>query len=88
MHVVPPGLVVTCMKKAEWDEGLILRMYNSTSQVIEDGRVWVGPEVGRVLVVDLDERARDGEELAQEDGWWSLPPVKSAQILTLELVPV
>jgi len=87
IHVDPPGLVVTCTKKAEWDEGLVLRMYNSTSQVIEDGKVWVAPEIGRVLVVDLYERASGPDELAHKDGWWRLPPVKSAQILTLKLIP-
>jgi mannosylglycerate hydrolase len=88
IHVHPPGLVVTCTKKAEWDEALVLRMYNSTSQTIEDGKVWVGPEIGSVLVVDLYERTSGPDQLAHEDGWWGLPPVKSAQILTVKLIPV
>jgi mannosylglycerate hydrolase len=85
--VQPPGMTVTCIKKAEWDDGIILRMYNSTSLVIEDGKLWVAPEFANVIVVNLHEKVESHDQLSHKDNWWELPSLKPAQILTLMLIP-
>lgn len=87
IRIKPTGLVITCLKKAEWDEALILRLYNSTSQSIETGHILLGEEISKVLVVDLKEDIIEGIELLRDGPSWRLPPVRSDQILTLKLIP-
>ena len=87
IRVEPAGLVVTCVKKAEWDEALILRMYNSTTKTIKDGRLQAGNEIAEAIVVDLKEDPVPGITVHKDNNWWTLPPVSSDQILTLKLVP-
>lgn len=85
--VEPTGLVVTCLKKAEWDEALILRLYNSTSQTVTGGRVQTSNDINEVILVDLKEEPLGDAKLVKDGDSWTLPHVSSSQILTLKLTP-
>jgi mannosylglycerate hydrolase len=85
MELGPAGLVMTCLKRAEWGEALILRIYNSTSARIDDATLRLGSEFKDMTVVDLKEDEIAGSTLERDDALWILPPVNPNQILTLKL---
>lgn len=82
LEITPKCLISTCIKKAEREEAFILRVYNSTSRVIDDGRL-IMPDRFKVKVVDLKEDPHPTMEIKPGKDNWKLPAINPNQILTL-----
>jgi mannosylglycerate hydrolase len=54
LAVVPPELILSCMKQSEDGEHLVIRLFNPTSQRVE-GQVRLHGEITRAAHLDLDE---------------------------------
>jgi mannosylglycerate hydrolase len=84
-QISPEGLVATCMKYAEQDSAVILRVYNSTAKTITEGRLSVGEPFKHIALVDLKEEPAADLEAADTDGAYRLPDIHSSQIMTFKL---
>lgn len=85
LEISPAGLVTTCIKQAEEEEALILRLYNSTKKPISDGTLTLSNAFSTAGVVDLKEDPHPELRLQERDGVWHLPEINPNQILTLKI---
>ncbi|MBN1265201.1 MAG: hypothetical protein JXA25_06895 [Anaerolineales bacterium] len=79
----PQCLVPSCLKQAEWRDGIIVRLYNAGPQPIEAGVFRCPPEYGDVFLVNLKEENLEEKALERVTDGWKLPAVKASQLLTL-----
>ena len=85
IELQPESLCFTSLKKAEREDALILRFYNSSDHVVKNGKLRLGEPFGSVELANLNEESLPEEKLPGKDGVWDLPAVKSNQILTLKI---
>jgi mannosylglycerate hydrolase len=85
-EVSPEGLITTCLKCAERDAAVILRVYNSTAHTIENGELNIGAYFTRVELVDLKEETISQLEPEGENGSYPLPEIQSSEIMTFKLI--
>lgn len=85
IEIKPACLNCTCLKKAEREDSLILRAYNSSRKPVTNGRLKIGSIFNHVEIANLDEDTASEKELVCMNGEWDLPRVKSDQTLTLKL---
>jgi mannosylglycerate hydrolase len=83
--IKPTCLSCTCLKKAERENALILRVYNSSGNTVANGKLKLGKMFNHVELANLNEQTDSEKELVGMDGEWSLPQIKSNQILSLKL---
>jgi alpha-mannosidase len=72
-------------EKAERENALILRVYNSSGNTVANGKLKLGKMFNHVELANLNEQTDSEKELVGMDGEWSLPQIKSNQILSLKL---
>ena len=82
LQVEPATLVVTCVKKAERDESLIVRLYNISDQPAA-GQISAYKPISKAKQVNLNEEPV--EELPITDGGQIEIEVPSRRILTVAL---
>ena len=87
IEVRPDCLIFSCLKKAERENALILRVYNGSSETVENGKIKLGDNYGELSVVNLNEENIKEKKVNFMDGYYHLPPIKSNQILTLKITP-
>ncbi|MCD6356160.1 MAG: hypothetical protein J7L66_02645 [Anaerolineaceae bacterium] len=85
IEVSPTCLIFTCLKKAERENALILRLYNGSTGKVENGRIRLGKNFDNLEIVNLNEQALKGKKLKTNQGFWQLPTIKSNQILSLKI---
>jgi len=83
LGVEPDELVVTCVKKAERDEALIVRFYNISEQATS-GHLTCYRPITEAELVNLNERPIEGLDIDAE-GRVKLPEVPARHIVTLAL---
>ena len=83
IEITPSCLSFTALKKAEKEDALILRLYNSTERTITDGVLKVDDTFDCIEIANLNEETV--KEMPAGHGEWTLPPIKKGQILTLKL---
>lgn len=80
VEVEPPEFVVSALKPAEENDGVVLRIYNIASQPVS-GRVRLHASHGEVLRVDLNEE--NPQPVDTRDGWIGLS-LRPNEIATLK----
>ncbi|MCL5962629.1 MAG: glycosyl hydrolase-related protein, partial [Chloroflexi bacterium] len=84
LSIEPEELVLSALKKAENEEALVLRVFNTTSSAVQ-ARIHFGLPLSRARLASLAEEDVDQADLGQtEDGAITFP-VKGFQIRTLKL---
>lgn len=83
IEISPTCLSFTALKKAEREDALILRLYNSTEETITGGTLKLDDSFDCVEVANLNEETV--REIPTNHGKWELPSIKKGQILTLKL---
>ena len=83
--IAPEELVLSALKKAESEEAVILRLYNTIASSVE-ARVRAGRRLHQAKLCDLAEQDVDQEELRHDEDGSLTFPVKGFQIRTLKLV--
>jgi mannosylglycerate hydrolase len=84
-EISPTGLVATCLKRAEQDAAVILRIYNSTPETVKDGQLKVGEQFKHADLVDLREETTGQLDVTGEAGVYRLPEIQSSEIVTFKL---
>lgn len=84
IEVLPPCLVLSCLKKAEREDALILRVYNSDEKPVHNGRLKLGEIYGHPEIANMNEEPLKDATLDSINGDWVLPTIKSNQALTIK----
>ena len=79
----PEELVPTCLKRAEWRDGYIIRLYNAGPEKIENGQLQCSPGFDDIRLVDLKEEDATENGLEKVSTGWKLPTVMPSQVITL-----
>ena len=81
--IAPEQLLMSAVKKAEKEDALVVRLYNSSASSVSGGRIELGVPVQRGCLTDFREVER--EELEQvEDGVFALPDIRPYTAVTLK----
>lgn len=88
LEINPSCLIFSCLKKAERENALILRIYNSSNEKVEKGKIRLGKKFSNLEIVNLNEQPVKDKQLEFIDGFWYLPVLKSNQILSLKITAV
>jgi len=85
--ISPSTLNFSCLKKAEKENALILRVYNSAPDPVKNGSIKLGKHFQNIQIVSLEELLQKTAIKRMEEKFWLLPEVKSGQALTIKLEP-
>lgn len=88
IDISPSCLTFSCLKKAERENALILRIYNSSYEEVKKGKIRLGKNFGNLKIVNLNEQPVTDKYLEFINGFWYLPALKSNQILSLKISAV
>ncbi len=86
IEIEPVALSCTCLKKAEREGALILRIFNSSRNAIANGHLKLGAKFRRVVIANMDEQSISEDGLVINDGVCNLPSIKSNQVITLKMM--
>ena len=86
MDITPLALSCTCLKKAEREEAVILRVFNSSRNTVSNGRIKLGKNFQHAMITNMNEQCVEDEELKITEGICDLPPIRSDQVITLKLI--
>jgi len=85
VELEPPELVLSCMKRAEGSNGIIIRLFNASKEGVIHGKLKVGVKFNRVELVDLEENVITSVPVKKDDIACSIAlDVPKAKILTLK----
>jgi len=85
--ISPSTLNFSCLKKAEKEDALILRVYNSAPDPVNNGSIKLGKYFQNIQIVSLEELPQKKAIKRMDDNCWVLPEVKSSQALTIKIEP-
>ena len=79
------NLLVSAVKKAEKEEALIVRLYNSSGLPVSGARINTGFEIQQANLTDFNE-IESGDLTLEQDGSYLLPEVRPWSAITLKFL--
>lgn len=76
---------ISALKKSERDKNIILRLFNPSQNISKNNKIKVNFPHSSVSITSLKETADLGN-LEISDGFYTLPDLKNAEILTLKII--
>lgn len=83
ISISSPHLIISALKKAEFDDGMILRLYNDTSNDISGESLTITSKFKDCMVTNFYEEEKTN--LICENGTIKLPEIKGYSALTIKL---
>lgn len=84
-EIYPSCLTFSCIKKAERENALILRVFNSSNKPVEKGKIQLAKNFRDIEIVNLNEETVKDKRIDYYEGSWHLPILKRNQTLTLKI---